>query len=85
MHYQCEADGTVVRHFNWGKQVMKSQSLLRVWRSALLLMASCTLLAVIGHAPAAGQGYSARTKPSERCVPKHPYAGEQPECWRYLP
>jgi predicted MFS family arabinose efflux permease len=63
---------------------MKSQGLVKGWRAVLLMVACCTLLAVVAQVPA-GHDYSARTKPTERCVPKHPYAGEQPECWRYLP
>ena len=70
---------------NRGGKLMKSQGLVKGWRAALLLATCCTVLTVVAHVQVAEHHYSARTKPTERCVPKHPYAGEQPECWRYLP
>ena len=77
-----QADGRIS---NRGSKLMKSQCVVKGWRAALLLVASCTLLTVVSAAQIPGHEYTARTKPTERCVPKHPYAGEQPECWRYLP
>jgi hypothetical protein len=72
--------------FEQGIKLMKSLSMARLWGCAVALVVSCAVLPLASRAPVVARELSARAKPAERCVPKHPYAAaDQPECWRYLP
>ena len=65
---------------------MKSRSLAELCATALLLFACWGLLFAAWAAGASDREYSARAKPTEKCVPKHPFAApDQPDCYRYLP
>ena len=64
---------------------MKSRSLTKLCSAAVLLVL-CWVSLPASWADTGYQNHLARTKPAEKCVPKHPYAApDQPDCYRYLP